>query len=140
MSIKGRFLKQSSSIILSLKIKNKSSIPVSSLTFQLAPNYFGLKPGKLGFQNIAPGELSELSIPIDFSGKRNISAFPSHPYKLDLAFKCEVDTFFFKIPIHLHLLLVNPHFIERTQEASSYQATSRKIGLEFMRIRKLILK
>jgi hypothetical protein len=38
---------------------------------------------------------------------RNIQDLVVHPYGVYIAFKCNLDTFFFKAALHTHLLLVN---------------------------------
>jgi hypothetical protein len=124
ISIKGGFKKSdrmNSGLILALTIKNKSSVSLSDFVIQLKPNQFGMKItkpdpiiiGKFLFSSnlLAPGTSQQVNINIELGSNRNNSDVPIHPYAVYTAFKCSLDTFFFKTPIHAHLLFVSSRFL-----------------------------
>ena len=56
---------------------------------------------------IGVGQTKQISIEIALGLARNTQDIVVHPYGVYTAFKCNLDTFFFRVPLHTHLLLVS---------------------------------
>ena len=77
------------------------------MTFQFKANYFGLKAIKPATSDIPPGAEIEVLIEIEIGNAASVQAKESlvYPYTIQTAFKCNVDTYFFKVPIQMNHLL-----------------------------------
>ena len=103
-------------LVLKLSIKNNTNSVVDQMTFQFKANYFGLKALKPEVEPISKrqeaneleiGETIDITIDIEAQNASSVNAKDAmvYPYSIHTAFKCNIDTFFFKVPIHINHLL-----------------------------------
>ena len=118
-----------SAIVLCMKITNFTNNVIENFDLQLNRNYFGLTTNTLPLKNIAvyPSGSNLVKLPITANLSPDITKIPSNnpPLLIEAAIVCNLDEFYFSIPI-LFCVLFEPVTTHLSKD--EYLSTWKKIA------------
>lgn len=123
LQIEAAFQREGEKAYLELRLTNKMNKVLSDFAIKFNDNPFKLNPEEpiLQISSIQPGNTATTRIPIGFDGLSD-GQIPTCPYKVQVAFKTNLDIFVFYIPCSLTVLMIP----NTPMNSNDYQAFAMK--------------
>ena len=103
-------VQRDNNLYLILNILNKSNVMLTNFEIQLNTNYYGINcmSNSLSNLTLASGKSTEIKIDLFSNVSCDLKKLPNtEPYLLQAAIRCNLDEFFFKIPVIFCVLFEN---------------------------------